>query len=323
MQNKHITLVVPVYNESKNLHPMLAKLQEVTSRLKQYNFSFLFVNDGSRDETQSILEELAGSEPRLHYIEFSRNFGKEIASSAGLWHADGDAVILMDGDLQHPPDLIPEFLAKWEGGAEVVVGVRDENEGHSWLRKLGSKIYYSILEWISEQDSFKYSTDFRLLDRKVIMAFRNLPEKQRLTRGLIDWLGFRRDKIIYQADKRNAGDVQYNYVKLIRLAFHSFTSQSLIPLKIAGYLGAVITVFSGSVGFFVLVNQFILQNNSGFILSYIAILGILNMFLVGIVLSCLGFVALYIGNIHTEVLGRPLFVIRQENLSPPKPTKKR
>lgn len=314
-EKKLISIVIPVFNEEKNTVEMVSRLDEIALKEVEYDFEYIFVNDGSSDSTQAVLEGISVQNPRVKYLEFSRNFGKEIASSAGLCHSSGSATILMDGDLQHPPELIPAFLRKWEKGFEVVVGVRDANEGHSILRKIGSTVYYRIMEWISEYKAYRYSTDFRLIDRKVIEVFKRLPEKQRLTRGLIDWLGFKRDKIIYQAAKRIHGEVRYNYWKLIHLALNSFVSHSLFPLKIAGYLGILITTLSGLFGFFIFVNQFIFKMSDSFYASYIAMLTILVIFLVGIILCCLGLVALYIANIHVEVLNRPLFIIRTTNIS--------
>ncbi len=255
-----ISIVVPLYNEADNILPLYAEIEQVWQQLEpRYRREILFVNDGSRDQSTELLTQLAARDPQVCYLEFSRNFGKEIATSAGLHHAHGEAVILMDGDLQHPPRYIPCFIEQWEQGAEVVIGTRKLSFHSGRVQRLGSIIFYLIMATIGEGPVIRNNTDFRLLDRKVVNAFQQFTEHNRYTRGLIDWLGFNRVILPFNAEPRRAGQPAYSNIKLIRLALGSFISHSLFPLKFAGYLGFVITLLSGLLGFFIIMNQFILH----------------------------------------------------------------
>jgi polyisoprenyl-phosphate glycosyltransferase len=221
---------------------------------------------------------------------------------------------MLDADLQHPPSAIPEFLAKWENGAEVVVGVRKENNRGSWLKSASSWFYYKIINKISETSIVPDATDFRLLDRIVIDEFNKFSERNRMTRALIAWLGFRREYILFDSPARVHGKAAYSTTKIIKLALISFVSMSLLPLKLAGYLGIIVTVGSGLLGLFIFFDKYIWGDPFGFSFSGPASLAILNTFFIGIVLSCLGLIALYVGNIHGEVIGRPMYVIRKRKL---------
>lgn len=310
---RSITVVIPVHNEEQNISAMYEALGEIFDQLKErYSHEIIFVNDGSNDGTGVRIEELSAMDPNIKYIEFSRNFGKEVALSAGIHHSCGDAVILMDADLQHPPSLIPKFIESWEGGVEVVIGVRDTNRGESLFRRISSDLFYIIMNSIGEINITSRATDFRLLDRKVVDEFNRLTEHNRMTRGLIAWLGFKRDFVHFQADARKFGRPQYSLIKLIRLAFSSFTSFSLFPLKMAGYIGAVITFIAALLGIFILLNIYVIADPFKFHFSGPAMLAIFNMFLIGIVLICLGLIALYIANISYDVSNRPLYVIREK-----------
>ena len=223
--------------------------------------------------------------------------------------ADADAVIIMDGDLQHPPRYIPELLAQWQAGFEVVSTRRVKIDEQPFARRAGSQLFYLLLNSISEFKMEPGTTDFRLLDRVAIEALQQFTERNRLFRGLIDWMGFKRTTIDFDAPARHAGTAHYSYRRLIRLALNSFMAFSLLPLKLAGYAGLfVIVVFGGLLGF-MLVDKFSGSNSFGF--SNIAFVIVTNVIMNGIVLSCIGLVALYIGHIHTEVIGRPLYIIRK------------
>jgi polyisoprenyl-phosphate glycosyltransferase len=306
-----ISIIVPMYNEALNALPFYSAVTGVMDKI-EHAFELIFVNDGSSDDTQLELEKLAAKDKNVKIIDFARNFGKEIAVTAGLHESSGDAAIIIDADLQHPVAKIHEFIRAWERGAEVVVGVR-EGSGHyeSHLKAAASKTFYKIMNKLSETDITPHSTDFRLLDRVVIDEFCRFTERNRMTRGLIDWLGFKRDYVYFTADKRHLGEASYSLRKLIGLASNSFVSNSLFPLKLAGYLGAIITIVSGLAGSFVIVEKYILGDPLSFRFSGPAILGLLTMFLVGVILACLGLIALYIANIHAESTNRPLYVVRR------------
>jgi dolichol-phosphate mannosyltransferase len=260
------------------------------------------------------IKKLPDRDDRVKYLQFSRNFGKELATTAGLREAKGDAAIMIDADLQHPAELIPRFIEKWKKGAEVVVGVRKKNRREGLVKKIGSFLFYKIINAIAEIRITPNATDFRLLDRAVMNEFNRFTEKNRMSRALIDWLGFNRDYIYFNANPRMDGKAGYSTLKLVRLALSGFVSLSLVPLKLAGYLGIVIVIISGSLGLFIFIERYVLGEpwNMGF--SYPSILAVINLFLIGIVLSCLGLIALYIANIHGEVINRPMYVIRSRKL---------
>ena len=306
---KTITIIIPLYNEEKNIPLLHKEVREATSGLP-YTFEFLFINDGSEDTSTARLEQLSKSDPHVHFVEFSRNFGKEIATTAGLHAAEGKAAIIMDADLQHPPRLIPEFIQAWEGGAEVVVGVRRESKSESALKRIGSRWFYHIMSSISETEVVPQATDFRLLDRIVIEEFNRLTEHSRITRGLIDWVGFRRHHVFFDAGTRRHGKEKYSLPSLIGLAMTSFISMSLFPLRLAGYLGGVIVLASSVLGVVEIVDRYFHVWSFNF--SGPAILATLLLFLVGIVLIALGLLAFYIGHIYRDTQNRPLYVIRRQ-----------
>ena len=307
-----ISLIVPCYNEAENLPLLHAALVELVVDAP-YRFEFLLVDDGSTDGSRPLLRQLAELDPRVEAICFARNFGKEAATSAGLHLCHGEAAIMLDADLQHPVELIPELLRSWKQGNDVVVGVRAESPGYaSWYKRLGSALFHRIMQRISHVRTMPNATDFRLLDRRVIDAFNSLGERNRITRGLIDWLGFPTAYVLFKPAPRLFGAPQYGFAKLFRLATHSFVSMSLLPLKLAGYLGITITGLSGLIGIYIFVEKYVLRDPLGLGFSGPAILAVIILFLVGIILICLGLIALYIANIHEEVQGRPLYVIHRE-----------
>ena len=273
-----------------------------------YEYEIIFVNDGSRDNSFLEIFKLSRDDAHVKGLDFSRNFGKEPALSAGCHLASGDAVITMDADLQHPASLIPELLAHWEKGAEVVYTVRKKNEGASLMKKMTSSMYYWLFNKITSVTTEPRSTDFRLMDKKVMDVFRRFPERERMFRGMVDWMGYKRARVEFDARKRLHGEAAYSYAKLFRLALNSFTSFSMLPLKLAGYLGVIITTLSGVLLTVMVISEFFA---GWWVFTPLAILATVNIFLVGIVLISLGFVALYIARIHNEVINRPLYIVRE------------
>ncbi len=311
--SKKISILVPVFNEESNIPLIYAHISDVMATLPKYNWETIFIDDGSTDNSGSILEELAKDNKRVKYIQFSKNFGKESATSAGLDMADGDAIIMIDADLQHPVRIIPEFIERWQQGAEVVVGVRNKSKSDSLIKKLGSAVFYKIMNLIGETKITPQATDFRLLDKKVVVAFRRFSEHNRMTRGLIDWLGFKRDYINFDADERANGEASYGRLKLVKLALSSFIAHSLFPLKVVGYLGLFITVIFGSFGLYIFIGKYIFENSYASSFTGPAQLAILILFLVGLIMASVGLVAMYIATIKTEVANRPNYVIRKSN----------
>lgn len=310
MEKRLISIVIPFYNEENNIPLVYRELKKILNNAN-YSFEIIFVNDGSTDNSSTELDKITAADHTVKVIEFSRNFGKEVAMTAGLDICQGAACILMDADLQHPVEMMHEFIKRWENGAEVVVGVRNKNKSEGLIKKAGSYLFYLTINAISETEITPSSTDYRLLDRIVIEEFKRLKEKNRMTRALIDWLGFKRDYVYFNANERLYGKPSYNYLKLFRLAVSSYISHSLLPLKIAGYLGIVITSFSTLLGLVMFVDKFFLKDPYKMYFSGTAMLATIIMFLIGIVLSCLGLIALYIGNIHGEVVNRPMYIIRR------------
>jgi glycosyltransferase involved in cell wall biosynthesis len=307
---KSIAIVIPVYKEEKNLNALHDRLESVTIKNSQFSWEYIFVNDGSPDSSFGILSDIAKKDKKTKVIDLSRNFGKEVALSAGV-HESGsvDAVICIDADLQHPPELIPTLIEKWQQGAEVVVTVRKGIKGQTLIRKIGSNLYYWLMKRVCNFEIIPKSTDFRLYDASVIKAFREITERERMFRSIMDWMGFKKSIVEFDADARNDGNATYSFPKLWSLATSSLTSFSLWPLRIAGYLGLIITSLSGVLLVWMMINYFILGN---LIYSPLAIAMIANTFLIGIVLMAIGIVAVYIGTIHIEVINRPLYLIRKK-----------
>ena len=316
---RNISIIIPAYNEAAALPQLHVRLGEALAPLRAtYACELIFVDDGSTDATASVIESICAADPDARFIELSRNFGKEIAVSAGLQHAHGDAAIILDADLQHPPQLIPTFVQLWEKGADTVIGVREKNAQEGLVKRAGSDLFYKIMNRIGSTKITPYATDFRLVDRKMIDAFNSFTERNRMTRGLFDWMGFKKEYVSFVAPPRMDGDARYRTGQLFRLAMTSFVTHSLLPLKLAGYAGVIITTCAGVLGLFVLIEQVVLNDPLGFNFSGAAMLAVFTLFLVGIVLSCLGLIALYIANIHSEVVNRPLYVIRKKNVDSPK-----
>jgi glycosyltransferase involved in cell wall biosynthesis len=307
---KSISIVIPVHNEEKNIPLVYRAVKSVMDQVSTYTHEIIFVNDGSTDGSQVEIDALRTEDATVRGIEFTRNFGKEIATTAGIREAVGDAVICLDADLQHPPALIPEFITHWEHGAEVVVGMRSSNSGEGFVKRYGSKLFYTIMSRISETEMTAGETDFRLIDRSVADVFSTLNERGRMTRSLINWLGFRKETVSFAAPARLHGQAQYSFPKLVRLALNSFASNSLFPLRVAGYLGLFITGFSFLLGLTVFFERYVFGDSLNWHISGSAQLAIINVFLIGIVLMALGIIAIYIGRINEEVSNRPLYVVR-------------
>jgi dolichol-phosphate mannosyltransferase len=311
---KLISIIIPAYNEEKNISLIHKELKEIFLAMPQYSFEIIFVNDGSKDGSISEIEKIADTDQNVRYIDFSRNFGKEVATTAGINFCKGDAAIMIDSDLQHPIELIPEFIKKWEAGSEVVIGVRKVNKSDGFVKKIGSYLFYKIINRISDVRIIPNATDFRLVDRNVIDEFNRFTETNRMTRALIDWLGFRRAYIYFDARKRVNGTASYNFTMLFKLAMRSFVSLSLLPLMVAGYLGVTITIISGVAGFYIMLGKYFFHTPFASTFSDSESLAILIVFLVGMILISIGLLAVYVANIHREVINRPMYVIRKKKI---------
>jgi dolichol-phosphate mannosyltransferase len=301
-----ISLVVPVYNEGRGLYALRDSLLAVMDALP-YAWDCILVDDGSRDNSWAVIEELAAADGRFKGLLFSRNFGKEMALTAGVEYALGaDAVVCLDADLQHPPEIIPELVAKWEEGFDIVATIREKVADYSLVKKLGSKTFYWFMRRFTDLDLPPNSTDFRLLDKRVVETLSKFTEGSRMFRGIIDWMGYKKTYIGFCAPARSQGEPAYSVKKLFDLAINSFTSFSLVPLRLAGYLGLAIMTVTLPLLVFMLFGDWFLGMN----ITAIAFFTVFNTLLIGIVLCALGMMSLYIGHIHTEVVNRPLYIVR-------------
>ena len=311
---KLISVVVPVYNEEEGIENFLkTQLLPELEKINHYRFEIILVNDGSRDNSLKIIQTLAEKNRQIKVLSFSRNFGKEVALAAGLNHAKGDAVLTIDADGQQPPNLIPDFIKKWEEGAEIVTGVRSEFTSHGFIQKLGSKLFYFLLRKMGNKYTVPGSTDFRIIDRVVVDEYNRLTEHNRITRGLIDWLGFSQVHIKYIYGSRMAGKPSYSLSKLVKLAFDSFVSMSTTPLVIFGYLGIFIVAFTLPLGLFCIINQYLLGDPLQLYWDGAVQMTIFITFLIGLVLISQAVSALYISHIHAETQARPLYIIDKKN----------
>lgn len=311
-QRALLSIIVPVFNESPNIPLVYKALGRHTKKLP-YNFEIIFVDDGSKDDSTKQVVELGKHDKQVRLVEFSRNFGKEAAVTAGLHAARGKAAIILDADMQHPPHHIPEFVEEWEKGADIVVGVREYNKRENPIKKLSSKIFYKLMN--NSSGITPHATDFRLLDRRVIDAFNRLTERNRIARGLIDWLGFHQVHIQFKTAERANGEASYSFRKLIQLGFNSITSHSLMPLRVAGFLGIIILCIAGPLGAFIFYEKYVSVGPDNFNFTGTAALAVIVMFLVGVVLVCLGLIAMYIARIYEEVKNRPLYVVRRDKIA--------
>lgn len=306
---KKIAIVVPVFNESKNLAELYRRLKLSTSSLPNYLWDYIFVNDGSSDDSYDVVQGLIRSDKRCRLLDLSRNFGKEVALTAGVFEAASpDAVICIDADLQHPPELIQDLVEKWELGAEVVVTIRKKTVGQPMLRNLASKLYHWIMSKFSTLEMIPQTTDFCLYGRDIIDAFKRVSERDRMFRAIMDWLGFRRATVEFVADARYEGSASYSFRALFSLGLGSLLSYSISPLRLTAYLGLVIALASGLLLSWILLS-FVFSTGQSY--TPLATFVVFNTFLMGLVLVAIGVVALYIGKISGEVANRPLYVVRE------------
>lgn len=307
---KVLSVVIPVFNEAEGItHFLDSELMPVIDKL-DYDTEVIVVNDGSYDgSVKKIGETKMSKRQNFKLVSFAKNFGKEIALTAGINHATGDAIIMIDADGQHPVEMIPKMVEKWEEGAEIVTAVRDEN---TTKHRLGSKFYYWLMRRMGNKNIVVGAMDFRLIDRGVADEFNKFTERNRLARGLIDWLGIPQTYIKVKTKGRINGKPSYDSKKLARLTMDSLASSSRTPLLIFGYIGIFITVFSVIFGLFILIQQYILGDPLGLDWSGAVAMSVFVSFLVGLVLISQAITALYISQIHTEAKGRPLYVINKK-----------
>ena len=307
---KKISVVIPAHNEEGNISLIYQRIKEVFSKLENYRFEIIFVNDGSRDNTQKVIEDLAQNHEEVKYIEFSRNFGHQPAVKAGMDCSIGNAMISMDADLQHPPELIPELIKKWEEGFDIVFTIRTYPKQISAFKRNTSKLYYKFLTRISDVNlSEGGGSDFRLMDASVVDVVRNMNEADILLRGLSNWMGFRRVGIPFTAGERASGESSYDLKKMMRFAFTGITAFSVKPLYLAAYLGFIFSAIA-AVGYGTyVIHSFI----AGTEISGWASLIMTVVFFGGVQLIIMGIMGIYLGKIFKQVKERPNYIIRSKN----------
>lgn len=304
---KKISLLIPAYNEQDVLSPLYERLDKLANSSSGYNFEFLFINDGSLDETLEIIKKLSKKDERVSYINLSRNFGKEIAMIAGLDHVTGDATVIIDADLQDPPELIPKMIKLWEDGYDDVYAKRNSREGETWLKKASSQLFYRILQKSTNIPIQIDTGDFRLLDRRCVEALKQIRESERYTKGMFSWIGYKKKEISYDRDPRIAGKSKFNYLKLINFAIDGITSFTTSPLRISSIIGFIISLIAF---IFIAVIVFKTLIFGDPVSGYPSLMAVI-LFLGGIQLVSLGIIGEYIGRIFNETKQRPLYFIEE------------
>lgn len=303
---KKVTIIIPAYNEAESFDEIKVNMQEVVRNNIDYEWEFLLINDGSTDETLQKMEKLCIADKHYHYIDLSRNYGKEIAIMAGLDYAQGDAVIIMDADMQHPINIIPEMLTYWEEGYDDVYAQRERSD-ESWMKRNTSKLYYTILQKSTNIPIQKDTGDFRLLDRKCIDALKKMRETDRNNKGIFSWIGFKKKGIYYHQNKRQHGKTKWSYYKLVNLALTGITSFTTSPLRYASFFGFFVSVIAFIYLIYIIIKTiFYGEPVQGYPTLMVTIL-----FLGGIQLIALGIIGEYLSHIFNETKKRPGYFIRE------------
>lgn len=306
LNSVEISIIVPCYNEEQGLEILFERLLRILDRLS-LSYEVICVDDGSRDQTLEYLIDYHNRYPEIKVISLSRNFGKDIALTAGLENAQGKAIIPIDADLQDPPELIEQLVAKWREGYDVVSGKRRSRQGESWVKKTTANAFYRIISRISSVPIPRDTGDFRLLDRRVVEAIKTMPERTRFMKGLFAWVGFKQTYVLYDRPNRIQGTTKWNYWKLWNFALDGITSFSLVPLKVWSYLGVVLSLLAFTYGSFLIIRTIIL----GIDVPGYASLMVTILFIGGVQLITLGILGEYLGRIYEETKQRPLYLIRE------------
>jgi glycosyltransferase involved in cell wall biosynthesis len=306
-----ISIVVPVKDEEQAIAPFVERVTNVLTGVPELatgRFEILFIDDGSSDGTLEAIRGVHSADARVRAVSFSRNFGKEAALTAGLEHSRGAAVVPMDVDLQDPPEILPQMIAKWREGFEIVYGVRSDRASDSLPKRLTADLYYRAHNWLSNDKIPEHAGDFRLLDRKVVDAIKAMPERNRFMKGLFAWAGFKQASVTYSRAPRTTGESKFRYWHLWTFALDGITSSSTVPLRIWSYLGGLVALFALAFAMFIAVRTLVF----GIDVPGYASLIVSVLFLGGLQLLSLGILGEYVGRILTETKQRPLYVIRDQ-----------
>ena len=306
---KKISIIIPAYNEEESLPFLYERLEKLMDSITNYEFEILFINDGSKDNTLNLIKEYREKDSRISYVDFSRNFGKEIGMIAGLDYATGDCVIFMDADLQDPPELIPEMIKYWEEGYDDVYAQRRTRAGETFLKKFTSKMYYKVLQTLTSVPIQKDTGDFRLLDRRCVNALKKLRETDRNSKSMFSWIGYKKKAVMYDRDPRVAGKTKWNYKKLVNLAIDGITSFTTSPLRISTYI-AIPTFLALFVYFIYVIIKCITQDVA--IQAFQAII-LLVLFFSGVQILLFGIIGEYLGRIFNASKNRPLYLVNEYN----------
>ncbi len=304
MSEVRFSVVIPVFNEEEVLPVTYGRLTEVMERLS-VPYELIFVDDGSEDRSPKILDDFAERDSRVRVIHFSRNFGHQAAITAGMDYARGEAIVVIDADLQDPPEVIPKMIAKWQEGYEVVYGKRVVREGEPFFKRLTASLFYRFLRKMTDIDIPLDTGDFRLVDRKVAEVMRLLREKNRFVRGLVSWVGFRQTPLEYVRHKRFAGTTKYPLRKMLKLAWDGITSFSNKPLKVSAYLGFVLSLASFVYLLYIVIAKFLGKST---VPGWASIM-VINLFFNGVILILLGVMGEYVGRVYDEAKNRPLYIV--------------
>jgi dolichol-phosphate mannosyltransferase len=301
-----ISIVGPVFNEAELIDEFFRRTRAVMDSLSARDFELIFVDDGSTDGSYERMAAIAAADPRVSIVRLSRNFGHQIAITAGVDHARGDAVVVMDTDLQDPPEVIERFVEKWDEGYEVVYGVREHRAGETRGKQLTATSFYRVLRALTKIDIPADAGDFRLMSARAASHFRQLRERDRYVRGLVSWIGFSQAAVPYPRDPRYAGETKYPYRKMIRFALDAITSFSSVPLKFASWLGYMTSLLA-----FLYLGSVFVQKALGYTVPGFATIMVAILFLGGVQLISLGIMGEYIGRIYNEIKARPLYIVER------------
>lgn len=306
---KKVSLLIPAYNEEKVLQLLYQRIKAIIDSLNQYEWEVLFINDGSKDNTLAVLYSIRNQDNRINVLDLSRNYGKEVAMLAGFDYVKGDAVIILDADLQDPPELIPQMLEQWELGYDDVYAKRNSRKGETFIKKKTSQWFYKILQKSTDIPIQLNTGDFRLLDKSCVQALKQIREANRYTKGMFSWIGYNKKEILFDRDPRAAGETKWNYLKLTSLAIEGITSFTTKPLRISTFIGGIISVLSFIYAIYMLYDTIIYGND---VKGYPSLL-VTILFLGGIQLLSLGILGEYIARIFIETKNRPTYFARTYN----------
>ena len=309
LKMKKISIVIPAYNEEESLPYLYERIVKLIDTIENYEFEILFINDGSKDKTLELIKQYRKQDNRFSYVNLSRNFGKETAMIAGLDYATGDAVVFMDADLQDPPEILPELIKYWEEGYDDVYAKRKTREGETFFKKITSKLYYKVLQKLTNIEIQKDTGDFRLLDRRCVNAIKKLRESQRCSKSIFSWIGYNKKEVLFDREARVAGKTKWNYKKLVDLAIDGITSFTTSPLRISTYISipTFITLFVYFV--YVIAKSCVIHEP---VQAFQAII-LLNLFFFGIIILLIGIIGEYLGRIFNETKNRPLYFVDEYN----------